>query len=74
LLPGFKLDASPHLHGCRAAVWFNPAAIREARLGSNDDSSTGKEVVMPGNHGKVPAVSMKTRIGWIGTGVMGVSM
>ena len=29
---------------------------------------------MPGNHGNVPAVSMKTRIGWIGTGVMGVSM
>ena len=29
---------------------------------------------MPGNHGNVPAVSLKTRIGWIGTGVMGLSM
>jgi 3-hydroxyisobutyrate dehydrogenase len=36
--------------------------------------STLKEVVMPGSFYDVPAVSLKTRIGWIGTGVMGLSM
>ena len=29
---------------------------------------------MPGSFSDVPAVSLKTRIGWIGTGVMGLSM
>ena len=29
---------------------------------------------MPGSFHDVPAVSLKTRIGWIGTGVMGLSM
>jgi 3-hydroxyisobutyrate dehydrogenase len=32
------------------------------------------KVVMPGGFSDVPAVSIKTRIGWIGTGVMGLSM
>ena len=29
---------------------------------------------MPGGFYAFPAVSLKTRIGWIGTGVMGLSM
>jgi 3-hydroxyisobutyrate dehydrogenase len=33
-----------------------------------------KEVVMSGSVPGIPAVSLNTRIGWIGTGVMGLSM
>jgi 3-hydroxyisobutyrate dehydrogenase len=36
--------------------------------------SIRKEIVMPVDSGGVPAVCLKTRIGWIGTGVMGLSM
>jgi 3-hydroxyisobutyrate dehydrogenase len=33
-----------------------------------------KEVIMPDSSDEIPAVSLDTRVGWIGTGVMGVSM